>query len=350
MAVWLVSASAIAAAMPAVAQASTVSSFPGGSELVYSSSDGDETNVLQISRQMGGSVYVVDDRVPMEATGLCVQGANETSATCPAASIRRIVVYGGQGDDNLDLSAAAAPATLLFGGAGNDTIKGGSGVDNIAGEDGDDTLDGAGGSDTVNGGPGADKISGGPDPDQLACGEDAMVDTVSADSSDSVAADCAGDAVTVTPLSGAAEPPSAPTTPPSGSPSASPPPPAGAAGAGTLAVMSPFPIVRLRGSVTRTGARIELLSVRAPRGSRVSVRCLGRGCPARRASAAAGRGLKFKRFQRHLRAGVVLEVRVTRQRMVGKYVRFKIRKGKSPLRRDMCLRSTSTRPVRCSSL
>lgn len=343
-AIWLVSACAILAAMPAAAGASTVSVSPAGSELVYSSSGGSEVNRLQVTRTMGGVLFVFNDGVSITATAPCLRGATARSATCPADRIRRIDVYGGLGDDSLDLSVAAAPATLLMGGAGDDNIKGGAGIDNIAGEEGDDTLDGAGGSDTVNGGLGADTIAGGPDPDQLACGDDAVVDTVSNDSSDGVSTDCANDTLAFIRPPDSGEPPSSPTTS-AGSQGA-----AVAPGARALTVLSPFPIVRLRGAVTRTGARIELLAVRAPRGSRVSVRCRGRGCPARRASAAAGRGLKFERFQRHLRAGIVLEVRVTRLGRVGKYVRFTIRKGKSPLRRDMCLKSTGARPVRCSSV
>ena len=331
------------AAMPTAALASTVSVSPPASALFYSSSGGDELN-LKITKQLGGALYVVNDRVSITPFAPCVQGPTATSATCPADRLGRIVVYGGEGNDIVDLSAETAPATLLMGGAGDDTIKGGPGIDNLTGDDGDDTLDGAGGSDTVNGGLGADTIAGGPDSDQLACGADADIDTVIADSSDRVDADCASDSVTVAQPSRSTDPPATTSSPVNATGTASAPI------ASTLPVLSPFPIVRLRGVTTRTGARIELLAVRAPRGSRVTVRCLGRGCPARRASAAAGSGLRFRRFQRHLRAGIVLEVRVTRRGMVGKYVRFTIRKGRSPLRRDMCLRSTAVRPVRCSSL
>jgi len=329
--------------------ASTVSK--SGSTLFYSDSGGGTVNDLRVAKSLGGALFVFSDRVSISPTAPCLPGPTSGTATCPTTGIDRIVVYGGERNDTLDLSAETAPATLLMGGAGNDTIKGGPGIDQISGEDGDDTLDGGAGSDTVNGGPGVDTIAGGAESDQLSCGNDAVLDTVSADSSDSVAVDCAGDAVSVAQLSGSPDPPSSSTTPPPGaSPPISPPGTSAAAASGDLAVLSPFPIVRLRGAVTRTGARIELLAVQAPRGSRVTVRCLGRSCPASSASAAAGRGLRFKRFQRHLRGGVVLEVRVARRGMVGKYVRFTIRKGKSPLRRDMCLRSTSGRPVRCSAV
>ena len=40
----------------------------------------------------------------------------------------------------------------------------------------------------------------------------------------------------------------------------------------------PFPVVRMRGRLTASGARVSLLSVRAPRPAKVTVRCKG-SCP-----------------------------------------------------------------------
>ena len=45
--------------------------------------------------------------------------------------------------------------------------------------------------------------------------------------------------------------------------------------------MTPFPIVRIAGVVLPDGALVRILSVRAPRGASVLVRCRGKGCPAR---------------------------------------------------------------------
>ena len=110
-------------------------------------------------------------------------------------------------------------------------------------------------------------------------------------------------------------------------------------------VMSPFPVVRLKGSLTARGAAIELLSVSAPRAATVRVRCSGRGCPAR---VPARRGsVRVRELRRTLRAGVVLEVFVTQLRRYGKYTRFEIQKGRPPRRTDRCVLSGSTRPVRC---
>jgi hypothetical protein len=94
-------------------------------------------------------------------------------------------------------------------------------------------------------------------------------------------------------------------------------------------LMSPYPVVRLAGSLTERGARVRVLSVsRAPVCALVRVSCRGRSCPARRrASAYTGRRpLRFRRFERSLRAGAVLTVRISKNDLIGKFTEFRIRK------------------------
>ena len=129
------------------------------------------------------------------------------------------------------------------------------------------------------------------------------------------------------------------------------PPPSQAAAAPALQLMSPFPVVRLRGSLGRSGAVIQLLAIRAAPGARVVVSCRGRDCSRRSQSlrATSSRSLRFTRYHRYLRAGTVLRVYVTKPGTIGKYVRFTIRKRKTPLRRDSCMVGTSRAPSRCPS-
>jgi PKD domain len=105
-------------------------------------------------------------------------------------------------------------------------------------------------------------------------------------------------------------------------------------------LMSPYPVVRLAGSLTSNGARVRVLSViRAPRCALVTVSCKGRSCPAKRARGYVGRGtLRFRQFERRLRAGAVLTVRISKNDLIGKHTVFKIRRNKAPQRRDRCLR------------
>ena len=113
-------------------------------------------------------------------------------------------------------------------------------------------------------------------------------------------------------------------------------------------LLSPFPIVRLAGTLTTMGARIRRLSVRAPVCSRVTVRCRGRSCPRHRSSKLMGRRrMRFRVFERKFRAGTILEVLVSKRDRIGKYTRFRIRRGRAPRRRDLCLRYGDKRGTPC---
>jgi hypothetical protein len=112
--------------------------------------------------------------------------------------------------------------------------------------------------------------------------------------------------------------------------------------------MRPAPLVRVRGWLTKRGARITLLTVRAPRSARISVRCSGPGCP-RRGPAKAAALTRLPAYERHLLAGARLVIRVTRTGFVGKHTLIRVRRGKTPLRRDRCLYPGSERPRACSA-
>jgi hypothetical protein len=129
-----------------------------------------------------------------------------------------------------------------------------------------------------------------------------------------------------------------------------------------LSLISPFPVVRISGQVSGRGARIRRLTIDAPPGTGVKVRCTGRGCPFKRLlrtislrvranrELPATRLLRIRRVEgRLLRPGVKLRLFVTRPDAVGKYTRFEIRRRKSPTRADMCLVPGSGRPLSCPS-
>ena len=112
--------------------------------------------------------------------------------------------------------------------------------------------------------------------------------------------------------------------------------------------MSPFPVVRIAGTVLPEGALIDVLSVRAPRGSQIRVRCAGKGCPVGSvATTSATRLVRFRKFERRLRAGIRITVFVRQANRIGKYTRFLIRAGEPPKRVDLCLLPTRRSPGRC---
>jgi PKD repeat protein len=135
---------------------------------------------------------------------------------------------------------------------------------------------------------------------------------------------------------------------------APPPPPrpvrpAVAAPARLVQPILPFPLVRVAGSVSGRSTRITLLEVRAPAGSRIRVKCHGRGCVRRDLTAVGGsRPVRFRKMRRTLRAGAAIEVFVRANGRIGKYTRFRIRRNRPPLRTDLCLPPTTRAPARCT--
>lgn len=125
-----------------------------------------------------------------------------------------------------------------------------------------------------------------------------------------------------------------------------------------LTLMQPFPIVRIAGVETSNGVKIRLLTVQAPATTKVTVTCKGRGCKTKsesRVAVASSKSkiktgavmLSFARFERSLRAGAVLQIRVSKAGQIGKFTSFTIRRHKLPLRTDSCLRPTSPAPIAC---
>jgi PKD repeat protein len=113
-------------------------------------------------------------------------------------------------------------------------------------------------------------------------------------------------------------------------------------------LLSPFPVVTLGGRLTPKGARVTVLSVRAPICSLVTVTCRGRGCPVRRASSYVGhRRLRLRRFERPYRAGAVITIRVSKGSSIGKFTQFRIRRHAAPARNDLCLRPGQSKGSRC---
>ena len=124
-----------------------------------------------------------------------------------------------------------------------------------------------------------------------------------------------------------------------------------------MTLMDPFPVVRIAGTVTYGGVNISLLTVQAPVGARVRVTCRGRGCRSASESRLAASSTKkhkasmvviaFRRFQGPLGAGAVLEIRIFKRGVIGKYTRFVIRRGRLPIRVDQCVGQDGRKPIAC---
>jgi hypothetical protein len=114
-------------------------------------------------------------------------------------------------------------------------------------------------------------------------------------------------------------------------------------------LLTPFPIVRLRGVRTPAGITIDLLSVRAPSGTVVKLRCRGDRCPfVRRRVVSRGPILRFRDLGARPLVRVTLEVRATKSGYIGKFTRFRFRPGRFPLRSDACLMPGRSAPTACA--
>ena len=120
-------------------------------------------------------------------------------------------------------------------------------------------------------------------------------------------------------------------------------------------LIAPFPVVRIAGVLTSSGANLSLITAQAPGGARVRISCRGRGCPTASESRLVGLSsgkrragvLVFRRFERSLPAGVILEIRISKAGSIGKYTRLTIRRGKLPARVDSCLDAAGLKPIPC---
>jgi hypothetical protein len=120
--------------------------------------------------------------------------------------------------------------------------------------------------------------------------------------------------------------------------------------------LSPFPVIRIAGRITPRGTRVRLVRVSAPIGSKVSIRCAGRGCPFKkqvRAVSASGKqttiGLRVHRLERLLLPGIRVRFYVTKRETIGKYTKFRFRRGKAPVRIDSCLLPGQWTPTQCAA-
>jgi len=124
-----------------------------------------------------------------------------------------------------------------------------------------------------------------------------------------------------------------------------------------LSLMQPFPIVRIAGSETFSGVDLRLLTAQAPAGAKITITCKGHACPTKsesrvvvsRKKKAGAVTVEFRRFERALQAGVVLEIRIFKAGQIGKFTRFTVRHGKLPERDDACLGPTGVKPIVCPS-
>jgi Ca2+-binding RTX toxin-like protein len=160
------------------------STFAGDDSFTYTLTDGDggsstATVTIHVAAAAAGSMLIVPDNC-LGGTALLITGTalgdsivvapGSTAATLVvifngvstivARPSGRIIVIGGNGDDNIQIAGAIADPAWLYGEAGNDRLNAGNGGSLLIGGAGDDHLLGGGGRDVMIGGEGADHLVG----------------------------------------------------------------------------------------------------------------------------------------------------------------------------------------------
>jgi hypothetical protein len=110
-------------------------------------------------------------------------------------------------------------------------------------------------------------------------------------------------------------------------------------------MLKPLPFIHIKGHTTGRGAQIDLFTVKAPAGSRLTVACVAkRGCGRKlgqfkvRARKGRATGLvRVRWIEGWRRAGTLIKVRVTKPGFIGRYTQFRIGRLKPPVRWDGCL-------------
>jgi PKD repeat protein len=126
----------------------------------------------------------------------------------------------------------------------------------------------------------------------------------------------------------------------------------------TRPILPPPPTPLLSGVVIegrfllfRRDTKVKSLRVRAPAGSKISVRCLGKkNCPKPMTKTSKGsKKLPFKKLQRKFRPKTKLIITVTKSGFIGRQTTFTMRRRKPPLRRDLCLNPGAKTATPCPS-
>jgi PKD repeat protein len=114
-----------------------------------------------------------------------------------------------------------------------------------------------------------------------------------------------------------------------------------------ILLLLPDVVIDINGSVSGAFTTVKLLRVRAPAGTKALVTCKGKGCPKKVSKRGKGRALRFKAFERRLRAGTKLIVRTTKAGFIGRQATFLMRSGKRPKRVDRCVFPGATTARKC---
>jgi Ca2+-binding RTX toxin-like protein len=126
----------------------------GQNDLFVGGTSGDDH--IEIDADHHGTIIDVNIRTE----GHDGRDAVTFSGDFDASTLSRIFVFGGPGNDDIEVDKRVILPALLFGGDGNDHIEAGGGPTVVVGGSGNDHLEGGSGNDILIGGTGKDHLEG----------------------------------------------------------------------------------------------------------------------------------------------------------------------------------------------
>ena len=109
---------------------------------------------------LGGSNQGDNINVTAGSNGGINVDVNGTKYALTADQAQRLIINGGEGNDNITVDGSVLNDLVIMGGSGDDKIQGGSGKDTIVGGQGNDTLKGGKGGDRITDDAGFNSIFG----------------------------------------------------------------------------------------------------------------------------------------------------------------------------------------------
>jgi Ca2+-binding RTX toxin-like protein len=143
--------------------------------VIGASGAGDTVRVVPQGPQTG---------TPTDVVKVLIDGVDQGDFT----GFNRIAIYGGAGNDDLEIAEAVKTDACIYGGAGDDRLKGGGGNNILIGGPGADLLIGGRGRDILIGGGGRDRLVAGAGEDILIGGSTIYDDPSGAANADALCA------------------------------------------------------------------------------------------------------------------------------------------------------------------
>jgi hypothetical protein len=100
-----------------------------------------------------------------------------------------------------------------------------------------------------------------------------------------------------------------------------------------------LPLVTIQGTVDRKGVvHVSRLQLRAKPGTAINITCTGAHCPFKTSNRRMiTKTLRLTVLERKLKPTMTIQMRLQKPGQLGKYVSYKVRRRKAPIRVDACL-------------